>query len=360
MANTTVASGLTVQQWDDQFFTEYLNQNRFKPYMGMSELDMIQLKEDLTKKKGDSVTFALVNRLTGAGVTGSNTLEGNEEDMTSRSFKVTVDKLRNGVRVAEIDEQYSAIGLRNAGKAVLKDWLMEATRDQIITALGSINGTAYASASEASKDAWLADNSDRVLFGAATSNNSGNDHSASLLNVDSTNDKLTAAAVSLMKRLAKNASPKVRPIKTASGDQEWYVLFCNSRCFRDLKADSTFTQAQREAWSRGSDNPLFTAGSLVWDGVIIREIEEIASLGAVGNSSAHVSPVYLCGAQALAYAIAKRPTSQTETFDYGDKQGVAIEEIRGIKKMIFGSGLTDTADLKDHGVVTGYFAAAAD
>ena len=31
-----------------------------------------------------------------------------------------------------------------------------------------------------------------------------------------------------------------------------------------------------------------------------------------------------------------------------------------IEKMRFGSGVTDTADTKDHGVVTGYFAAAAD
>ena len=120
MANTTVATGLTVQQWDDQFFTEYLNEMRFRPYIGQDAMSMIQLQEDLTKKKGDKVTFALVNRLTNAGITGNNTLEGNEEDMTSRSFAVQVDKLRNGVRVAEIDEQYSAIGLRNAGRAVLK------------------------------------------------------------------------------------------------------------------------------------------------------------------------------------------------------------------------------------------------
>lgn len=360
MADTSVATGLTVQQWDDKYFQEYLGQNRFAVYMGMDEFSMIQVKDDLTKKSGDSVTFALVNALTGAGVTGSNTLEGNEEDMASRSFKVAVNKLRNGVRVSEINEQFSAISLRNAAKPALKNWHMEKTRSDIIAALGSINGVAYGSATEGQKDAWLADNSDRVLFGASTSNNSGNDHSASLLNVDSTNDKLTPGALSLMKRLALNASPSVRPIKTAKGDQEWYVAFCDSRCFRDLSENSTFTQANRDARDRGIDNPLFTGGELIWNGIIIREIPEIATLGAVGNSSAYVSPVYLCGAQALAYAIAKRPTSQTQTFDYGDKQGVAIEEIRGIKKVLFGSGTGDTDDLKDHGVVTGYFAAAAD
>jgi len=52
----------------------------------------------------------------------------------------------------------------------------------VISALGSINGVAYGSASESAKDAWLVDNADRVLFGAAVGNNSANDHSASLAN----------------------------------------------------------------------------------------------------------------------------------------------------------------------------------
>ena len=48
----------------------------------------------------------------------------------------------------------------------------------------------YGTATETQKVAWLVDNADRVLFGAAKSNNSSNDHSASLANVDSTDDKL--------------------------------------------------------------------------------------------------------------------------------------------------------------------------
>ena len=69
-------------------------------------------------------------------------------------------------------------------------------------------------------------------------------------------------------------------------------------------------------------------------------------------------PVYLCGAQAIGAAYAKRWTSKQEIFDYGDKHGVAIEAIYGIEKMQFGSGTADRDDLKDHGVVTGYFASS--
>lgn len=363
MANTTVSTGLTVEQWDDQFFTEYLTENRFAGEMGTSETSIIQVKEALMKKKGDRVNFALVNRLTNDAITGSNTLEGNEEDMASRSFELAVNKRRNGVRIAEIDEQFSAISLREAAKGVLKDWSLKDTEDQIIRALSGFNGTRYGDASESTKDAWLVDNADRVLFGKVRSNNSSNDHSASLANCDTTNDLLTAAAVSKMKTIAETvANPLIRPIRSQTKmGRRYYILYAHPYAFDDLKGDTTITQAQREVNMQMENERLFEGGDLFWDGVIIKKIEQAATewnFGLVGASSARVVGAYLCGAQAVGAAYAKRWQSKEETFDYGDKKGVAIEAIYGIGKMQFGSGSGDRDDLKDHGVVTGYFATA--
>lgn len=359
MALTTARTGLTPQQWDSDFFKAYVRENRFNKYMGSDENSIIHLKNDLTKKKGDRITFALVNELTGDGVTGNQTLEGNEESLDSRSHYVTVAPLRHAVAVTDWDDQKSTIDLRNAGKMMLKMWSMTKMRDAIITALGSINGTAYASASESAKDAWLADNSDRVLFGAAKSNNASNDHSAALANIDNTADKLTPEVISLAKRMAQNASPRIRPIRLKE-DEEWYVMFCNSQAFRDLNTNSTMTQANRDARMRGMDNPLFTGGALVWDGVIIREIPEIDALSGVGAGGIDVAPNYLVGAQAIGVAWAQRTKSTTQVADYEFKHGVGISEIRGIEKLLFGSGAGDTDDLKQHGVVTAYTAGVAD
>lgn len=359
MADTRAATGLTPQLWDDKFFTDYIRENRFARYFGTDENSIIHIKEDLTKKKGDTVTFALVNALTGDGVTGNETLEGNEEELDSRSHAVSVDVLRHAVSVTEWEEQKSAIDLRDAGRMQLKLWYMSRMKTDIIAALGSINGVAYSSASEANKDAWLVDNADRCLFGAAKSNNSANDHSSSLANIDNTNDKLTPAAISLMKRMAQTATPAIKPIRMVE-DEEWYVMFCNSLAFRDLSNNSTMTQANRDARERGEDNPLFTGGSLIWDGVIIREIPEIAVLSGVGNGGIDVAPVYMCGAQALGIAWARRFKSTTNVRDYEFKYGVGGREIRGIEKLRFGSGSGDTDDLQDHGVVTGFFAGVAD
>lgn len=358
MADSRAATGLTVQQWDEQFFVEYIQENVFSGLYGTDENSVIQVKENLTKKKGDTVTFAFLDRLTNAATTGSNVLEGNEEDMTSRSHPVTVNKRRHGVRTSEMEEQASAIDIRDAMRPALKTWADENTRDAIITALGSINGVAYASASEAEKDAWLVDNADRVLFGAAVANNSANDHSASLANVDATNDTLTRSAVDLMKRLATTATPKVRPVKDPGNGKRMYIAYAHPYAFRDLKAN--LEGVMDDTTAAGQAMKLFEGGDLLWSGVIVKELDDMPVLVGVGAAAINVAPVYLLGAQAVGYAVAKRWQSRTKEFDYGDKHGAAIDAIDGFSKLQRGTGDGDRDDLTDAGVVTGFFACVAD
>ncbi len=361
MAQTTAATGLTVQQWDNKFFTEYLGNHPFKPYMGKGSSSIIQVKEDLTKKPGDSLTYALVNRLTGTANDGTSKLEGNEEAMTSRSHKLSVGLRRNAFSTLEFEEQISSIDLRKAGKDELMDWAIRQDVDRVIDEMYSINGVAYASATEGNKDAWLADNADRVLFGAAKSNNSGNDHSASLANIDGTNDKLTPEALSLMKRMALSASPKVKPIRIEGMNKRYYVVFAHPLAFRDLKDNATIRQAQREVSLSKQNNKLFQGGDLEWDGMIIHEVDDMTTLSGVGAAGIDVGGVFLCGCQAFGLGIAKRwNTVEKKETDYDNERGYAIRAIDGLDKMTFGTGSGDTDDLKDHGVVTGYFAAVAD
>lgn len=359
MANTTTATGLTVKQWDEKFFEEYVQENPFARYMGEDENSIIQVKEDLRKKRGDTIHFALVNRLKNNAVLDNATLVGNEERMDQRSHPLTIHQRRNAVVIPAFENQKSAIDLRQAGKSVLKTWSMEDTRDMIIDCLGDINGVPYATASEAQKDAWLVDNADRVLFGAAKSNNSSNDHSASLLNVDASADKLTTDALSLMKRMALAASPKIKPI-SVDGGKRFYVAFAGNRTFRDLQKSTAIQNAQRETLIKMQAIKLFEGGDVEWDGVIVHEVDDIPVYAGVGASSADVSPVYLCGAQALGQGWAKRWQSIEDETDYKDKQGIAIRGWMDIDKLYFGTGASDTDDPKQHGILTGYFAAVAD
>lgn len=360
MTLTTVSAANTVKQWDADFFSEYIRDNRFKRYMGTDENSVIQLKEDLSKKKGDQITVSLIAALSGAGVTGNTLLEGAEEALSNYGWPVPVDTRRNGVAVTEWEEQKTAFDLRQACKSPLKMWAMEKTRDDILLALNAIyDGTTYANfaaSSQANRDVYLDNNLDRVLFGSLLSNTDtaggtvAADFSDSLATLDTTADKLTKEVISLAKRLAKSANPIIRPVRV-NEDEEWYVAYAPSLAFRDLKA--SLDQTHRDASIRGKDNPLFRDGDLMWDGVIIREIPEIATLGDLGaGGTTPVYPVYFCGAQALVHAIAQRWTSRTDVRDYGFVHGVAIQDMTGTRKAYFNN--------KQHGMVSVYVAAAAD
>ena len=363
MAQTYAVAGLTPQLWDDQFFRDYVRMSRYKRYMGTDEASIIQLKEDLTKKRGDTVTFALVNELTGAGVTGNTTLKGNEERLNSRSHALAVDVLRHAVAVDDWDEQKSVIDLRMAARTQLREWAMKTLRNEITNALGQIDGVNYSVATQGQKDTWTTNNSDRVLFGTATTNYS-TDFSVAVGSIGA-GEQLSPNVLSLMKRLAQSASPKIKPVYVKEMDQEWYVAFVGPSAWRDLTEDNpttnVLTLANRDARVRGVDNPLFTGDSLVWDGIIIREIPEIAGLSDSGSAGARIEPVYLCGAQAIGLAWAQRTKSTTDTDDYGFLHGVGVQEIRKVEKLRFGTAAgADTTTPKDHGIVTAFVAAAAD
>lgn len=351
MTLTTVTSNLKEQVWDNDFFTSYVRANRFKRYMGTTTNSVIQLKEDLTKKAGDKIHLALIAELTGAGVTGNTLLEGSEEALSQYEFGITVSTLRNAVAVTDNEQQYTGITLRDAAKEQLKNWAMKKLRTDVITQLGAIwtSGTgnvAYASATEGNKDAFLVANADRFLFGDG-SVGGYTDHSADVLAVTAAM-KLTRTIVSKAKARAETASPIIRPVIVGE-DSENYVMFVGAGAFRDLKAD--LETPNRDAQNRGSSNPLFNDGDLEWDGVVIRKIQEIPTLGTVGASSARIEPYYLCGAQALGMAWAQRTKSTTDTRDYGFVKGVGIHEMRGVEKIIFNG--------KQHGVLTGYVGATA-
>lgn len=359
MAETSLPTNARVIRWERDFYREYIRENRFNKFIGSDERSPIQLNENLSRNVGETVNFELVNRLTASGVTGTSTLEGNEEALGIRNFRVVVDRTRHAVVHDRLHEQFSAIDLVEAKRAVLMDWFKENVRDRIITALGSISTdgsthTAYASASEADKDTWATNNSDRIVFGSSAFNA---DHSAGLAQCDTTNDTFSASNLQILKDAAKSAAPKIRPIRLRD-DEEWYVAFAHTKLFRQLQA--SLATINQNAWTRqeGEGNPLFTGGDLIYDGVIIKEIPEIAGLGAVGASSATVAPAYLVGAQAIAYAVAQRSKMIENIRDYGAKKGAGVEMIDAVRKMYFGSGASDTTTPKQNGVVTGYYAYA--
>jgi len=375
MATTTTPTDLALTKWRQEYFLEYVRGHGFKPYMGASSEGInavIHTAMDL-QPKGKTLTIPLVGRLTSSGVVGNTRLSGAEESLGKHSHSVTIQYRRNAIEFSAQDEHYDASNARDAARPLLQQWSQEKLRDDIIDAMHSVSFSGASvktfttplnswntAATAGECNTWVAANSDRVLFGKLVSNYSATFATATA-NIDNTDDKLTAAAVSVMKRIAKTCDPHIRPIRTNTEDgREYYVMFTGSICFRDLKADSSIIAANRDSRARegnGMDkNPLFQDGDLIWDGVIIREIPEFPVFS---NGTINCGAAILCGAQAVAAAWGQmpRPTEKKET-DYGFFTGAGIEEMIGVNKIMRKHGVTGA--FKDNGIVTGVFAAVGD
>jgi N4-gp56 family major capsid protein len=384
MAETALSSALEKQAWSKDYLAEYVRESGFLPYMGRKKTSVIVTMYELASEAGKTLNIPLITKLNAAGVRGSGVLDGKEEQLGNYNCAISVDWIRNAVKVPKSTSYKTEIDLLNAGRDMLKLWSADTLRADMIKYMAGPTVTTSSipavdivdtdgnvvvtGATAANYNTWSAANSDRILYGAATSNYSAT-HATGLGAVDSTNDKLTVAQISLAKRMAKNASPAIRPFRLEDG-REYFVMFVGARAFRDLKLDSNMTNANRDARARegnGMDNnPLFQDGDLIIDGVIIRQIEEISTLittssifAAAGNGSIPVEPGFLCGQQAMGVAWGQEPMPITDmTADYKFRPGVAIEELRGIAKLHFGTGSSSAS--KQQGIVTVYSSGVAD
>jgi len=373
MATTSTPSDLQEIRYRREYWREYVRDTGFAPYMGNNPMVPIHTCYEMTTG-GKSLTIPLVGRLASSGVEGNTRLSGSEESLGKHTHSITVQFSRHAVELSKQDEHYDASNAREAVRPLLKEWSTNRLRDRIIDAMGSVafsgvaNSTFWtpldsgrnAVAGSTALNTWRAANTDRTLFGALVANNA-TDFATSIATIDNTADKLSSSMIGVAKRLAKTCDPHIRPIRSSAEDgREYYVMFCNPTCFRDLKADSTIIANNRDARSRegnGMDkNPLFQDGDLIHDGVICREIPEIPSFT---NGTILIGANFLCGAQSTAIAWGQEPrfTAKKED-DYDFFSGIGIEELIGANKVMRKHGTLGT--YKDHGMVTVFAAAVGD
>jgi N4-gp56 family major capsid protein len=349
---------------------DYLRSSRFDPYMGGDSTSIFVRLSDLSAD-GKEIRIPLVTQMTGDGV-GTGTLSGAEEQIDSYGFPMWADWARNAVKFNKNTAKESSFAVRETARKNLRGWAKRIVRDDLVDALlaipsasiqsgrggnpgNRVNGIKWSAATAGNKNTWVTANSDRVLFGSAVSNYSTTFATAAA-NVDSTNDKLTAATLMLAKEVAQQTGvtggtytgkPKINPWMIEGLDEEYYVMFVGSRAMRDLRNDATMYQANRDARAREANpektNPIFTGGALLYNGVIVKEIPEITQrllLTGVGAASIDVEPYFLCGQGAYAY---------------GFNEGLGIEAQHGVGKI----AKSVSGSLVDWGVVTGFVSGVA-
>ena len=386
MAEVVLATALQKQTWSTDVTREYVRESGLLPYMGTADTSIIRVRNELKNEAGDTINFPLVTRIKGRGVRDAEILKGNEADLGIANTSVSVGWIRQGVKLPKSTTFRTALNMWELSKPQLRTWSAERLRDDTLDAFnqvvipgaldaqglpGTDQTVNYSLSTAAQRNAFLANNGDRILFGNARANGASGNWATALGTVSTASGQSSAAHVRLLKTLAKTAggnplaqsttqfTTNIRPFKSdMTAGREWFVYFVGSREFGVLSQDATIVNINTSSRPReagGVDsNPLFQDGDLMYLGVIIREMPELDNyiIPGAGSGGADVAPGFLCGQAAVAVAYGMNPKIQEDlTEDYNFRPGMAIEELRGTKKTSFGG--------VQYGMVSSYTAVPA-
>ena len=374
MANTNF-SALTSEQltiWSRDFWRVARNMSFINQFAGSGPNAMVQEISELTQsEKGARAVLTLLADMTGDGIVGDNTLEGNEEALRSFDIVVQLDQLRFANRLSgRLADQKSVVNFREHSRDALA-YAMADRIDQL--AFLSLAGVAYTNKNNGALRSVLTSgqNLGDLTFNsdvtAATSNRhkriSGNNLAAGSVTSITASDTLKYRHIVDLKAFAKDQY--IRGMRGA-GNEEMYHFFVSPQVMADLKLDSDFLSNVRSAGIRGPNNELFAgSSSLMVDGVMVHEFRHVfntsgatagtssnaGSAGYKGGADADVdyASCLFCGAQALAMADIGLPEIVEDTFDYGNQNGISIGKIFGLKKPKYNSDITGQSE--DFGVI---------
>jgi N4-gp56 family major capsid protein len=326
LTTITVAPSLVQEAWAKATWEAGFEKAFFNRFMGAGADSIIQVKEELTKQAGDAINIPLLLPLSGAGVTGDNTLEGNEEALIYRAFEVTINQIRNAVCLeGRFDEKKTQINMRQDAKTSLSNWLADKIDDMLFSTLTTSPTTHPTDPTQT-----------RVIFPTGVSAESA----------ITASDKFTTDLIGKAKRLATASKDKqVKPVKVDG--RETYVMVIDPWQARDLTADPKWVAAQQSANVRGEKNPIFSGALGMYDGVVIHQSGRIPRT-ATGASSANVGHALFLGAQAAVFAEGEKPRWVEKAFDYDNRQGFSIGRMFGVKKSQY---KYDGTNLVDFGVI---------
>src|SRR5574343_385418 len=338
MATTayTVNSSETVKLWRKKLAREALKATWFGKFIGDSADALDQVIDETKKSAGDRITVILRMQLTGDGVLGDGTLEGNEEALTTYTDNLFIDQLRHAVRSAgKASDQRISFSVREEAMMGLKDWwagrLDTAFFNQIC------GNTAQTDTRYTGNNATIAPDSAHVY----RPNSRANDQSLT------TGDEMTLPLIDVLVGMAKLMTPVIRPLKVNGEDK--YVMFLHTNQVTQLRTNTSTGQwldIQKAAitgdGSKG--NPIMTGALGEYNGVVLHESTRV-TLGVNSSTGVEVSNTrraVLCGAQAATVAFGQGQSFKEfdwneELFDYGNQLGVESGCIFGIKKLRFNS-----------------------
>jgi hypothetical protein len=356
-------------------FKHAIVNNPLKQFMGPGDGNIIQVNKDFTKTAGDKITFALRALDNSDGQGDDGIYEGNEAAMTFYDQSVQIHERGHSIKLnGKMTEQRTIIKLRPQAKNTLGEWLGRVQANDTICALSNLptmqlagvvtGATASGSASSTSP---VTVNQTAIASGSAKRKFFGGYSGTTLTSVaddelitSATTHRFGTGVISHVKRMAQThvepvaaAGTIYSPLRPIMVDgKKMFVMLINRWQAKDLRNETAWLQAQREANLRGHKNPIFSGAMGIWDNVVIHECDYIHTrYGENGvtvseyfdtTSDPCASGIYVArglflGAQAGLLAFGQLPSWVEKIHDYKTKYGVHTDVIYGVKKAVFNS-----------------------
>lgn len=327
--------------WSAKLFHEVTGNTFWGKFVGKDSSSLIQHLTDTQKDKGDRVRVILRMLMTGAGIQGDATQEGNEEALTTYTDDLLINQLRHAARSGgKMSEQRVPFDVREENRMALQDWWVE----RLDTAMAN-QLTGYTGQSDTKftgNNATIAPSSagsiTRIICGGLESSEAS--LSATTTHAIKLRDLDTAVA------LAKVQSPRIRPLRIDG--KEMYAAFLHPYQIRQLRLDAStagnFFDIQKAMLQGGkiSSNPIVTGGNFIYNNVIVHEWSYLPTTVNAPVAQTNYRRGVFCGAQAAVFALGQGGSPNKmdwneELFDYGNQLGVSAGMIFGIKKTQYNS-----------------------
>lgn len=339
MATTAygVNSAEAVKLWSRKLMREALKQTWCSRFMGKDSNSVIQIKDDTSKSEGDRIRCILRMQLSGDGIQGDDTLEGNEESLVTYTDDVLIDQLRHAVRSkGKMSEQRIPFSVREEARMGLQDWWADRFDTWFMNQIAG-NSAQTDTRYTGNQSVTAPDSAHHIFAGGHTTE-------ASLTATASAQFSLELIDAAVLK--ARTLSPMIRPVQTGQAGGQ-YVMFITPEQHYDLRRNTATLQwgdIQKAAMSGGSisKNPIFTGALGMYNGVVLHEAYRLPIINSTGGSK--IGRAVLCGAQSAVMAFGRgsgggknRMTWTEELFDYKNSLGVEAGCIAGLKKSIYNS-----------------------
>ncbi len=315
--------------------------------MGNDSGAVIQIKDETQKSAGDKITYGLRMQLTGAGILGDGTLEGNEEALTTYSDSILINQLRHAVRSAgRMSQQRVPFDVRMEALSGLRDWWADRFDFAFFNQI--CGNTVQTDVRYTGNNATIAPSGMPSGATAGTLNYTSVHATGDDSSITSA-DTFVLGVIDTAVERAKTLTPAIRPVRTGGG-AGYYVAFLHPYQVSGMRTNTNTGQwfdIEKAALTGGeiSDNPIFDGALGMYNGVLLHSDYRVSQGASVAASTTAITTVrraVFCGAQAAMIGFGRdngpeRYTWVEELFDYENELGVSGGSIFGFKKTVFNS-----------------------